>query len=235
MRRKLYITLLAILLLHHAGRSNIPFPQNLLQMKHSPAPYECAVLSEHVYRDDLQEGYPVVWTDPSTQRVHALDGWVVYKCLTENDDGLLSQAFQQLGLPYGYRGVIYINATRKQLVLAHRGTDPKNMSAIKTDARSIALNIIDGQERLLPSLLAEAMQIAHKKRYSLAVTGHSLGGWLAQITAFIAKSQYPEAHVKAITFDSPGAKPMLEQINARINPIPLDQLDITNYLSLRLI
>ena len=230
MSRNIRIILLGILL-PHVGFSHISFPQNLLQMQHSPAPYECAVLSGHAYKDDLQAGDPVVWVDPSTQQVHALHGWTAYKVLTENSEEPLSKAFQQLGLPYGYRGVIYLNARKKQLVLAHRGTDLKNMSAIKTDARSIAQNVIGGQERLIPLLLDEAIKIAHQEKCSLAVTGHSLGGWLAQITAFIAKAQYPETHVRAITFDSPGARPMLEQINPRINPIPLDQLDITNYLS----
>ncbi|MEM7055746.1 MAG: Mbeg1-like protein, partial [Bacteroidota bacterium] len=206
-------------------------PQSLLELQHSPSPYECAVLSAHVYQDDLQQRDPVVLIDPTTQQVHALHGWAVYKVLTEGNEDLLSQAFQQLGLPYGYRGIIYLNAKKKQLVLAHRGTALSNMSTIKTDAHSIAQNIIGGQERLIPSLLEQAINIAHQEECTLAVTGHSLGGWLAQITAFIAKAQYPEEHIKAITFDSPGAEPILEQINARINPIPLDQLDITNYLS----
>ena len=82
-------------------------PQSLLELQHSPAPYECAVLSAHVYKDDLQEGDPVVWIDPNTQQVHALQGWAVYKILTENHEDLLSKAFQQLGLPYGYRGILY--------------------------------------------------------------------------------------------------------------------------------
>ncbi|MEM7055521.1 MAG: tetratricopeptide repeat protein [Bacteroidota bacterium] len=214
-----------------AANSYASTPQSLLELQHSPSPYECAVLSAHTYQKDLQQGDPVVWIDPKTQQVHALHGWNVYQILTEDNDKLLSQAFQQLGLPYGYRGIIYLNARKKQLVLAHRGTELNNMSAIKTDARSIAQNVIGGQERLVPRLLDQAITIAHQEKCTLAVTGHSLGGWLAQITAFIAKSQYPEAHVKAITFDAPGSKPMLEQINARINPISLEQLDITNYLS----
>ena len=234
--RYIFSTALCCLVLYSstglcATNNHANTPTTLLELQHSPAPYECAVLSGHVYSDDLQEGDPVVWLDPHTQQVHALHGWAVYKILTENHEDLLSKAFQQLGLPYGYRGVIYLNAKKKQLVLAHRGTDLNNMSAIKTDARSIAQNVIGGQERIIPLLLAEAITIAQQEKCSLAITGHSLGGWLAQITAFIAKAQYPEHHVKAITFDAPGAKPMLEQINARINPIPLDQLDITNYLS----
>ncbi|MEL6607070.1 MAG: Mbeg1-like protein, partial [Bacteroidota bacterium] len=207
-------------------------PTNLLELHYSPSPYECVVLSEHVYKQDLQAGDPVLWIDPETQQPHPLRGWTVLKVFSdEEEEDLLSTAFQQLGLPYGYRGALYVHAQKKQLVLAHRGTQLKNFSSIKTDARSIAQNIIGGQERILPILLEEALATAQQKQYALTVTGHSLGGWLAQVTAFIAKEQYPEAHVKAITFDSPGARPMLEQINSRINPTPLDMLDINNYLS----
>ncbi|MEL6152849.1 MAG: Mbeg1-like protein, partial [Bacteroidota bacterium] len=210
----------------------IPLPTTLLELQHSPSPYECAILSAHAYKQDLQAGDPVLWIDPETQQPHPLRGWTVLKVFSDEEEcDLISTAFQQLGLPYGYRGALYVHEKKKQLVLAHRGTELKNFSSIKTDARSIAQNIIGGQERILPVLLEGALSTAQQKQYSLTVTGHSLGGWLAQITAFIAKEQYPEAHVKAITFDSPGARPMLEQINARINPTPLDMLDITNYLS----
>ena len=224
--------LLSISTREQAFGKQINTPQSLLDLRHSPSPYECAILSAHAYQDNLQQGDPVIWKDPSSQQVHRIYGWTVVHVLTEDEnDELLSKAFTQLGLPYGYKGVIYVNHHKQQCVLAHRGTNIKNVSALKTDAGAIAQNIIQGQERNMPRILEKAISSAQEKNYSLTVTGHSLGGWLAQISAFLAKSQYPEIHLKAITFDSPGAKPMLEQINPRINPIGLDQLDITNYLS----
>ena len=69
--------LLVLLVLSFSTRGQafgkqISMPQSLLELQHSPSPYECAVLSAHVYSDDLQEGDPVVWIDPNTQQVHAL-------------------------------------------------------------------------------------------------------------------------------------------------------------------
>jgi tetratricopeptide (TPR) repeat protein len=209
------------------GTLQVARPASLLNMQHSPAPYELAVLSQHAYRDDVQEGDPVVVDDVATP----LADWQVVKLLQEKEDGLLSKVFQQLGLPYGYRGTLYLNTAKKQVVLAHRGTEFRNVNALKTDVSSIAANMISGQECQLPRLLAEALSLAEQENTTLSVTGHSLGGWLAQVTAFIAKDLYPDKHVKVVTFDAPGAYPMLEQINARNDPTKLEDLDITNYLS----
>ncbi len=38
-------------------------------------------------------------------------------------------------------------------------------------------------------------------------------------------------HFKAVTFDAPGAKPMLTKLNSGQNPLDLNDLDITNYVS----
>ena len=228
--RAIRLTLLLSLILHPVLSSDAHLPPTLLQMQHSPSPYECAVLSAHAYRDDVEAEDPVRLTH-GQQPPHVLHGWKVFKILREASDSPLSKAFTQLGLPYGYRGIMYLNEQKKQLVLAHRGTQLTNVSAIKTDVKAIVQNVVGGQERIIPQLLEEALTAAKKQQCSLTVTGHSLGGWLAQITVFIAQIQYPELHVKAIAFDSPGAQPMLAQINPRINPINLDRLDVTSYLS----
>ncbi|MCG8452549.1 MAG: hypothetical protein MI717_05145, partial [Spirochaetales bacterium] len=77
------------------------------------------MLSAHAYQDNLQQGDPVLWKDPNSQQVHRLDGWTVAQVLTEDEnDALLSKAFTQLGLPYGYKGVIYIHDQKQQCVLA---------------------------------------------------------------------------------------------------------------------
>ncbi|MEO1219504.1 MAG: HEAT repeat domain-containing protein, partial [Bacteroidota bacterium] len=105
------------------------------------------------------------------------------------------------------------------------------MSTIWTDLRSVVQNAIDGQERELLEPLSSMLEVGQGKGYSFSTTGHSLGGWLAQITVFLAEAQNFEEHVKAISFDSPGARLMLERLNPKINPVLIDQLDITIYLS----
>jgi hypothetical protein len=83
-------------------------------------------------------------------------------------------------------------------------------------------------------VLQQALALAEKEGCSFAVTGHSLGGWLAQLTTFMAQDNQQRRSkipIKAITFDTPGARPMLEQMNPKNEGIDLEQLDITNYLS----
>ena len=77
-------------------------------------------------------------------------------------------------------------------------------------------------------MLQQALALAEKKGCFFAVTGHSLGGWLAQLTAFIAQDNQQHRSkipIKAITFDTPGARPMLEQMNPKNEGIDLEQLD----------
>lgn len=50
----------------------------------------------------------------------------------------------------------------------------------------------------------------------ITTTGHSLGGWLAQVTALEGKSKYKDSlHIHCVTFDTPGAKAMLEKLDHR--------------------
>jgi len=183
-------------------------------------------MSAHSYLENLKEGDPVVIHDALSSVTHTLHGWTVGEIFQEFPSKKKKNS-------HGYKGVLYVNSIKQQIVLAHRGT-VRNLGALKTDVLSIAQNIIAGQEKLLPKVLQQALALAEKEGYSFAVTGHSLGGWLAQLTAFIAqdnKQHRSKIHVKAITFDTPGARPMLEQMNPKNEGIHLEQLDITNYLS----
>ncbi|MEL6153108.1 MAG: hypothetical protein AAFQ78_03715, partial [Bacteroidota bacterium] len=39
----------------HTHAQSIPLPTTLLELRHSPSPYECAVLSAHVYQENVKE------------------------------------------------------------------------------------------------------------------------------------------------------------------------------------
>jgi Lipase (class 3) len=180
-----------------------------------------------VYEENLKEGDQVVVHEVQGGTTHTLQGWVVGKIFQDPPPKKKKNQPQ-----YDYKGVLYINSIKQQMVLAHRGT-VLNPGALKTDVFSIAQNIIAGQERLLPKVLHDALALAEQASCSLAVTGHSLGGWLAQLTVFLAqdnKRYRSKIHLKAITFDTPGAKPMLAQMNPKNKSTHLDQLDIINYL-----
>ncbi len=206
-------------------------PTSLHELHHSPSPYECAVLSAHAYQEDVQVGDNVILDQDDTQ--HNLQDWVVSHVFPTTQEGKRKRK-KRKQTAGGYKGVLYINKRKRQMVLAHRGT-VFNPGALKTDIRAIAQNIISGQERLLPQVLNQSLTVAAQEAYpSLTVTGHSLGGWLAQLTVFLAQDtgkQRNKIHVKAITFDTPGARPMLEQMNPKNDAIDIGQLDIINYLS----
>ncbi|MEM7174243.1 MAG: hypothetical protein AAF380_03255, partial [Bacteroidota bacterium] len=214
-------------------------PKNLRAMQIFPSPYEYAILSKHVYQDVVVGAR--VSGKYGDNEWYRLDDWQVYANLSEDAEGIFHTLFKSLGFPSGYRGILYHNRCKKQMVLAHRGTDPKNASAVETDIKSIAQNEIGaGQERLTIGLVKKALEKAKEANVkSLSFTGHSLGGWLAQVSLFVFFDQerifqedfYTKLYVRAVTFDPPGARIVLEKMNSRNDPLPIHHLDITNYLS----
>jgi hypothetical protein len=153
-----------------------------------------------------------------------------------------------------YFGTAYLNVEKHQIIIAHRGTDPNHWQDILTDIRGIILNKYVTQ-------MNSAITFAHKiistvkelklDHFQLFFTGHSLGGWLAQITTLTTK--YPiifnkiaeGLHAHTVVFESPGCEQMLVKIAAillniqdKLSPryskktsIDIYSLDITIYLS----
>jgi putative lipase involved disintegration of autophagic bodies len=75
-------------------------------------------------------------------------------------------------------------------VIAHRGTDPTNLEALWTDLQGVLLNEYVRQMESASTFAHKVdevlREVSRMKRVSfqLFFTGHSLGGWLAQITTF---------------------------------------------------
>lgn len=80
------------------------------------------------------------------------------------------------------------------------------------------------------------------RSYNISITGHFIGGWLAQITALtvkclmesggvLIKNTSGEFHAKAVVFESPGAMAILNKIKeSQAVSVSLDALDITIYV-----
>ena len=94
----------------------------------------------------------------------------------------------------GYFGIAYLHPKYQQVVIAHRGTDSNNLVTlikdVDTDIRGVLFNKFVVQissastfANKVVSALQEIRQ-GNKIDFELFFTGHSLGGWLAQITAF---------------------------------------------------
>ncbi|KAI2802355.1 hypothetical protein BLOT_009800 [Blomia tropicalis] len=158
----------------------------------------------------------------------------------------------------GYFGATFWHPEREQVVIAHRGTIPTNSGAVWTDIIGIYGNIV-------PSQISSAVTFTHyvqrifaevdkdnNTHFKIFMTGHSLGAWLAQICTFsvkyltimdddktyFVKSMKEGHHAHTVVFDSPGCKPMLQQLQSNfdvrydnVEKLPIDSLDITSYLS----
>jgi ankyrin repeat protein len=141
-------------------------------------------------------------------------------------------------------------------VIAHRGTNPTKLGALKADLNGVVQNHyvpqIDSASTFAHKVV-EVLQAVSQKNgvsFQLFFTGHSLGGWLAQITTFTTEylatknniflkndNEQDCYHPHTVVFESPGCKNMLsvmaDNLDVRLEgrSIELEQLDITSYLS----
>jgi|GEM_PF-4462749 len=131
----------------------------------------------------------------------------------------------------GYFGAIYVNNVTQQVVVAHRGTD--SLKALIEDVNGVFLNRQTGQKSAAFELVKEAVEFAKMRQYTLSFTGHSLGGFLAEVSVYYCQWSHAYSGSSAVTFESPGCRESLESIqsNHAQTRINLDDLDIESYLS----
>lgn len=216
-------------------------------------PYEYALLSAHVYDDkDVDELpdhlNPILDFDEDNYRDRLnIDLGKVIDMVDQEDWGAL--------IPYvgvktfargGYFGRAYVNKKMNHLIIAHRGTDLDiKLDELSLDQVSIAIDdgkiwdlikdmdddydILHGK---IPSQQFEAAQHfvqkakesyieKYQKEPIIIHTGHSLGAVLAELCAVKDNS-------KAITFESPGSKPLASQLIGN-QDVDIDKVDITSY------
>lgn len=119
--------------------------ENLMEMKWMLSPYEYAYLSLHAYQDNVKEGDPIVIEGQSQ-----LNDWNVLSLLKDTRKGMIRSFFEKVGLPYGYKGTLYISEKKKQIVLAHRGTELTNLIENPGEALSYHKKALEMRKRLFP-------------------------------------------------------------------------------------
>jgi hypothetical protein len=205
-----------------------------------PTPHVLAQFASKAYRDYEKEE-----TDAQYETRLALpDGWKLLTIASNTNKG------------NGYFGAAYWHPEHQQVVIAHRGTDPKNLGALKADFKGVLLNNYVNQMESASTFahkIVEVVRSVYEKErvsFQLFFTSHSLGGWLAQITTFTTmylrmkgniflknNSVQDCVHPHTVVFDSPGCKDMLTEMRDRLDvrldgrSIDLKHLDITSYLS----
>jgi len=205
-----------------------------------PTPHVLAQFAFKTYAD-----YKTQETDAQYETRLALpDGW---KLLTTASNSSRKN---------GYFGAAYWHPEHQQVVIAHRGTKFTNLGAIFADLVGVIFKHHVPQMVSASTFVHKVIEVLREVNqekgpiFQVFFTGHSLGGWLAQITTFTTKylkmkgndflkSEYVSQnfHPHTVVFDSPGCKDMLLQMTDKFDvrldgrSIDLEHLDITSDLS----
>ena len=206
-----------------------------------PTPHVLAQIASKAYED-----YKRRETDEDYEkRLELPDGW---KLLTTASNTKMNN---------GYFGAAFWHPTDQQIVIAHRGTKFSTFGALLADIKGVLfkhyVKQMDSATTFAYKVIEVLQEVNREKRVPFQVffTGHSLGGWLAQITTytteylkrgedynFLKNDNAPQSyHPHTVVFDSPGCKAMLSEMidtfDVRQNggDSVLQNLDITSYLS----
>ncbi len=208
--------------------------ENNQNYQYHPNDYMHALLSAHAYINSEEKDEVLLdelSLDYNTKE--ALKDWYVDKVHNYVDEN-------------GYYGVIYKNEKTHQIVLANRGTEGGAMGVItdmfkrnsdwNTNLKEIFIGqIIVGQQACNYKATEDAVEIAKTTGYRLSFAGHSLGAWLTELSAFYSHAYFKFRNIKAVTFDSPGALPMMEKLQSNIKSrqtqVDLDDIEIVTYLA----
>ena len=212
----------------------------LTAMPPFPTPHVLAQFASKTYTDCKKRE-----TDAQYETRLALpDGW---KLLTTASNSSKTN---------GYFGAAYWHPEHQQVVIAHRGTKFTNLGAMWTDVVGVVFKHhapqIESASTFAHKVVEVLQEVNQEKgtNFLLFFTGHSLGGWLAQITTFTTEYLKREGnsflknnidqdsfHPHTVVFDSPGCKDMLSQMTDKLDvrldgrSIDIEHLDITSYLS----
>jgi ankyrin repeat protein len=205
-----------------------------------PTPYVLAQFANKSYRE-----YKKRETDAQYEtRLDLPDGW---KLLTTASNRNTKN---------GYFGAAYCHPEHQQVVIANRGTKFTNLGALWSDIKGVLHNQYVQQMESASTFAHKVVEVLRNVNqekgtsFHVFFTGHSLGGWLAQVTTFTTKYVMMEQntflksdnethsfHPHTVVFDSPGCKDMLSQMADKFDvrldgrSIDIEHLDITSYLS----
>ncbi|MFT5166188.1 MAG: hypothetical protein ACI8P3_001419, partial [Saprospiraceae bacterium] len=206
-------------------------------------PYEYALLSAHVYNDgtkELPKKFETFEVYEEKEKsimghlgsfVNGLDvGKVIDLSKEEEKEGLIGYLAMKAISTGGYYGQAYLDRNTKEVIIAHRGTDSlidafsegkvgnqktgnKIWNLVKDldDDYEIYAGKIPRQQFLEAQAFTKKVKQAYQKQFNAAPkivhTGHSLGAVLAELCAVTD-------NCKAITFESPGTAPLLEELES---------------------
>lgn len=191
-----------------------------------PTPYEYALISHLTYQNDL----------PPTVVGHTSEE---YERLAQRYAYLTEKGWYRAELvaqPNDYYGAIWVNEAHRQVVLSHRGS--QNATSWVTDYESV-VQLKPGQftHSALLLLNHDIIKEYRNQGYRVSTTGHSLGGFLAQLCVYwsqrrdMQETYYPE--MSAVVFDSPGAVDFIRELQPKLlseqSKVAIEELNIHNF------
>lgn len=204
---------------------------NNKNFKSHPSDIVHGFLCKHVYNDSKKSD--LIALDP---QLHPhLKDWKVVKVFDSIERT-------------SYYAVLYYNNKSHQMVLAVRGEVMGALDTLKElfSTNGYVKNYIDeilggtivvGQQEKHYEATEYALKKAKEKKCRLSFTGYSLGAWLAELSVFYCRAFFSQYNIdiKAVTFDSPGSKRMMERLQSNIinreTCIKLKDLPIITYLT----
>lgn len=194
--------------------------ENVLSKKLYPSDYELALFANLAYKHH-NEGELI---DAKTELGNlSSNDWVVHKYFDHSKGS-------------GYSATVFVNHRLKQVVLAHRGTS-SNKEIVTDFSAVLGLNPWAIAVKHSSEATKEALHYAFEQGYYLSITGHSLGGFYSELSAYgIFFWDHYHVPPRIVTFDSPGAFEFLkakQDMNGLaafiIYPEKFENLGVVNY------
>jgi hypothetical protein len=150
-----------------------------------PTLYEYALIADAVYGNADA-------SNPSQARLDRL-GWTCPRELAVYDASVFAGGAL---LSSGFQGRAFVSGDGKSAVIGYKGTRPTQMSDLVADVR-LAMGFIPTQAK---DALKHTVDWMHALRpRAVTITGHSLGGALAQVVGFLTGRDF-------VTFNAPGMR-----------------------------
>ncbi|ACE05769.1 hypothetical protein Aasi_0340 [Candidatus Amoebophilus asiaticus 5a2] len=195
--------------------------ENICNYAYYPNDYVHGLLAMHVY-DNPYQGEIVDLNDLAKQLGRQLPTSI-------NTAWKVIQVYKNSNNPK-YYSALYVNEATHQAVLAFQGTNYLVKDLIAEDMQDVLGNAVTKQQELAYQATKEAVEYTRQRGFNLSITGHSLGGYLAELGVFFSYYEFNCRQVKGIVFDSPGTGNR-SKIKYRATEFDIKNLPILAYLS----
>jgi tetratricopeptide (TPR) repeat protein/putative ribosome biogenesis GTPase RsgA len=206
---------------------------NIAAYTYYPNDYIHGLLAYQVYNNPISE-QEIDLTVLSQELGHQLPASIYtnWKAIQIQDDSILT----------GYYSALYVNEITHQAVLAFQGTKVEGLkdllkknSDLKEDIDSVLGNAITQQNAMAYVATKNAVDYVRENEYNLSITGHSLGGYLAELAVAFCYRDFSYRQTKGIVFDSPGTVNKLDKFKSNVinkaTKFSIASLPIVTYLS----